>query len=284
MRMNRTMPEKLKNISRVNLRMRQGAVVFGDIVYEPGGDFGPRIQWDYQLVAMHSGSLDLRLDGGEIHVGAGQAVLLAPRHREHFLFSKTRQTHHGWCAIDAAAVPPALRRQLKNLRGPVPFAGSLSSLFQAGRVRAAAGNDALSSGFYLGLGLALLCDFALAAREGESRKIPGARALARMEDFICNEYGGSLSLGDLSRAAGVSRQHLAKLCREEGIAPPMGRLYAKRLEKAAELLAQTGLSIGEIATHCGFANAFHFSRKFKLAHGRGPLAWRKLRWAAGREN
>ena len=276
------MPALLKNISRENLRMRRGAVVFGDIVYEPGGVFGPRVQRDYQLVILHRGSLDLRLDKERIAVAAGQAILLNPGHREHFHFSTDRQTHHSWCAIDAKAVPPALRTLLRKARGPVAFVGSLSALFQAGRVAARQGEDALQAGFYLGLGLALLCDFALSVHEDELRKTPQTRALSQMENFICNEYGGSLSLDDIARAAGVSGPHLAKLCRMEGIASPMERLYAKRLETAADLLLHTGLSVGEIAERCGFTNQFHFSRKFKQAYDKPPRVFRKMRWEAKR--
>ena len=42
----------------------------------------------------------------------------------------------------------------------------------------------------------------------------------------------------------------------------------------------TGLSIKEIAEHCGFANAFHFSRKFKLAYGQSPRLWRSQKWSS----
>ena len=275
-----TMPVPLINLSHENLRKRRGAVVFGDTVYKPGGIYGPRIQRDYQLVILHSGSLDLRLDDGRVHAEAGQALLLSPGHREHFYFSLDRQTHHSWCAVDVKAVPRALRPLLRKARGPAAFAGSLPALFQTGRVTAAFGDESLQAGFYLGLGLALLCGFALGVHADEARKTPCALALSRMENFIHNEYGGSLSLGDIARASGASGQHLARLCREAGIAPPVERLYAKRLEAAAELLLRTGLSVGEVAGRCGFASVFHFSRRFKQAYDKPPLAFRKSRWAA----
>jgi AraC-like DNA-binding protein len=40
-----------------------------------------------------------------------------------------------------------------------------------------------------------------------------------------------------------------------------------------------GLSIKEIAERCEFANAFHFSRKLKLACGQSPHLWRSQEWS-----
>ena len=80
-----------------------------------------------------------------------------------------------------------------------------------------------------------------------------------MERFIAENYTQSLTLDRIARDAGVSRQHLLKLCRLSAKATPMDQLYAKRLEVASDLLRHTGLSIAEIAEQTGFLNQFHFS-------------------------
>lgn len=35
----------------------------GNIVYPPGGRYGPRLQADIQLVLLHTGSMEVRIDG-----------------------------------------------------------------------------------------------------------------------------------------------------------------------------------------------------------------------------
>src|ERR1700722_18205679 len=127
------MPEILTNISQVNLRMRRGAVVFGEVVYSPGGICGPRIQHDYQLVILHQGELELRLDGRPIEVAARHAILLVPGHREHFIFSRDRETHHSWCSVDANAVPQKLRRSLRSSCGPAPVDSRIEALMELGK-------------------------------------------------------------------------------------------------------------------------------------------------------
>ncbi|HEX3986356.1 MAG TPA: AraC family transcriptional regulator [Acidobacteriaceae bacterium] len=276
--------EKLSNIRQENLRMRRGATVIGDILYAPGGACGPRFQHDYQLVVIHQGYLDLRLDRESIHVAAGYGILLSPGHREHFLFSSDRETHHSWCAIAPRAVPRHLRSKFQTYRGPIPFAGRMLSLLEMSRRAqlSAATEEPLQDGFYLGLGLALFCDFALAVRSGHASNTKAEAILARMEQFIWEQHARHLSLHDIARAVGVSRQHLLKICRLNGKPTPISQLYSARLEIATDLLRQTGLSVNDIAGKCGFVSIFHFSRKFKEAYGKSPGTWRKQLWQAAK--
>ena len=274
------MPEVLKNISRVNLRKRRGDVVFGDVIYMPRGVCGPRTQPDYQLVVIHHGSLDLRLDGRKIAVGAGHAILLSPKRREHFLFSREAETHHSWCAISPSAVPAKMRRLFRSTSEPAPFGSHLATLLKMGKTApsSSSGNETLEDNYFLGLGLALLSGFAFQVQTGRKIQSPAEEALARLDDFVSREYASPLKLADLATAAGVSRQHLMKLFRERSWPTPTQYLYEKRLETALDWLSHTGLSIEEIALRCGFANAFHFSRKFRHAYGKSPRAWRTQAW------
>src|ERR1700674_1844479 len=100
--------EKLKNIRHENLRMRRGPTVIGDILYNPGGACGPRIQHDYQLVVVPTGYLDLLLDGQTTLAGPRRGILLSPGRREPFIFSGEHETPHSWFAIHPKAVPPVL--------------------------------------------------------------------------------------------------------------------------------------------------------------------------------
>jgi AraC-like DNA-binding protein len=276
------MPEILKNISRVNLRMRRGAVVFGEVLYSPGGICGPRVQHDYQLVILHRGELDLRLDDKRMEIAAPHGILLSPGHREHFIFSRDRETHHSWCSIDAGAIPHKLRRLLRSSGKPSLADSRIEALMELGKTTFFEGqaDPFLENTFHLSLGLALLTGFALGAHARIPVLSPGDRALARAEGFVLKEFGQRISLLDLATTAGVSRQHLLKLFRNRRGTTPTQYLYERRLWVAADQLTHTGLSIKEIAEQCGFANAFHFSRKFKEAYRMSPRAWRSQKWSS----
>jgi AraC-like DNA-binding protein len=276
-----TMPEILINISRTNLRMRRGNVVFGEVLYAPGGVCGPRVQRDYQLVVLHRGELDLHLDDRRIRIAAPHSILLSPRHREHFIFSREHETHHSWCSIDARAVPEKLRRLFRSSGKPMPIHSHTQLLMEFGQTTSFAGQPDLDieNSFYLNLGLALLTGHALSVQADIRVSTPVEQALSRAKQFILKEFRRDLSLKDLAAAANVSKPQLLKLFRNFMGTSPMEYLYKQRLSAAAEKLAHTGLAIKEIAQDCGFANEFHFSRKFKEAYAASPRAWRRQEWS-----
>jgi AraC family transcriptional regulator len=261
--------------------MRRGNVVFGEVLYGPQGICGPRVQRDYQLVVMHRGKLDLHLDDKRIQIAAPQSILLSPRHREHFIFTRDGETHHSWCSLDAKVVPEKLRRLFRSSCKPAPIDPHTQLLMELGKTLSFAGQpDAdTENSFYLNLGFALLTGYALFVRAKIQAAKPGELALSRAKQFILKEFGRSLSLNDLATAANVSKPQLLKLFRDFIGASPIQYLYEQRLCAAAEKLAHTGLSIKEIAQDCGFANEFHFSRKFKETYGKSPRVWRQQEWS-----
>lgn len=255
-----------------------GPVFFGDVTYPPGGALGPRTQGDFQLVIMHRGELELELDGRPIHVPAGCAILLYPGHREDFVFAREDQTRHSWCSITPEALPAPWSESLGRGSVPVPFGPRLSALLEI--ALAMPPSTQADHGVALGLALALCGEAArLARRQQLVPEAPhGDAAVAKARAFIQRELAQPLDLAQISRAAGVSRQHLLKLFRERGLPTPTEYLYARRLETAAHLLSHTGLSIAEISEQTGFTNPYHFSRKFSQTHGLSPRAWRQALW------
>ena len=83
------------------------------------------------------------------------------------------------------------------------------------------------------------------------------------------------SLERLARTAGLSRTLFAERFRERLGASPMRYLAAVRLQKARELLARGGCSVGEVAHRVGYASESAFNRAFREAFGAPPGAWRR---------
>jgi AraC family transcriptional regulator of arabinose operon len=272
-----------KRLTQTYVRMHRDSVTFGDLLYAKGGSFGPRLQMDFQLVVIHSGCLSLELDDETIDVPESHGILLSPGHREHFFFAQDRDTHHSWVAVAPHALNPELHAEFAALRGPIPFLGHMARLLAIVKRNAAPflGPVSLQNGLCQGLAISILCDFASAVSAGHKIATCSDMALLQMERFLDDRYARPLGLKDIARAAGVSQQHLLKLCRATGKPTPIKQLYAKRLEVAADLLLHTGFSVAEIAEQCGFVNQFHFSRKFKDSVGRSPLAWRNELWKSG---
>lgn len=85
------------------------------------------------------------------------------------------------------------------------------------------------------------------------------------------------TIDDLASVAGMSRARFAARFAELVGAPPISYLAHWRLLKGRALLADTAVSVEEIALRCGYASAASFSRRFKQEFGTGPGAYRKSR-------
>ena len=130
--------------------------------------------------------------------------------------------------------------------------------------------------------LALLAH--LAHRYGETPMEPRLRrgGLAswqerRVKELLTTRLDGEISLEELAREAGLTRSHFARAFKVTTGQPPHRWLMARRIERAEDFLANSRLSLAEIATLCGFASQSHFTRVFANATGQSPGDWRRER-------
>ena len=94
-------------------------------------------------------------------------------------------------------------------------------------------------------------------------------------DYIHDHIGESLELGSISRAAGLSEFHFARLFKAATGVTPFQFVTRTRIERAKELLRKTRLPIFEIAERVGYKKPSHFSARFRTVSGCGPDAYRK---------
>ena len=86
-----------------------------------------------------------------------------------------------------------------------------------------------------------------------------------------------LSADELAEAAGVSVGHLFRVFRAEYGCGPIRAIELVRLARSAVALQRSNASLGVVAAQHGFANAYHFSRRFAQAYGMPPGAFRRQR-------
>ncbi|WP_315832577.1 GlxA family transcriptional regulator [Bradyrhizobium prioriisuperbiae] len=99
------------------------------------------------------------------------------------------------------------------------------------------------------------------------------RVLAEMEATLEEPA----ELQQLAEIAGVSLRQLERLFASH-MQETVSECYLRiRLEKAAELLRKTGLSVTAVGVACGFQSSSHFSRTFKARYGKTPSAERRRR-------
>jgi AraC-like DNA-binding protein len=257
--------------------VRSPRVTFGQVRYQPGGYCGPRVQRDYQLVLLYSGSCDLHVGSSSRSLKVGNVYLLKPGHREHFLFDAARHTHHFWCSAAPAHVGAALRQSLDAAppEGQPPsecFTRLVSAAFLLRPGRSPAAEQVVDT-----LSQALFCEFlnmAAHARQMSRDDASVVRALRHMEDHLAAPD----CLAGARSAAGCSVNALSYKFLAAVGATPARHLWRLRAEKGLELLADTGLSVAEIADRCGFKNPFHFSRCVRRLQSLSPREVRRRAW------
>jgi AraC family transcriptional regulator len=95
-------------------------------------------------------------------------------------------------------------------------------------------------------------------------------------DFIHDHIQESLELRSISRAAGLSEFHFARLFKAATGVTPLQFVTRTRMDRAKQLLRKTRLPIFEIAERVGYQKPSHFSARFRAVLGCGPDAYRKF--------
>jgi AraC-like DNA-binding protein len=101
-----------------------------------------------------------------------------------------------------------------------------------------------------------------------------ASVLRRAERFIWDNYTRKISLQEIAAAAGLSAPYFSTIFKEEMGENLSSYLNRLRVEKARHMLAETDLTLSEIASSCGFEDQSWFSKIFKSFTGISPGKYR----------
>jgi AraC family transcriptional regulator len=122
----------------------------------------------------------------------------------------------------------------------------------------------------------------LLAAEDRRREPQKVGALARWRlkraiDYFEAEIGKPVRLAAVASSAGLTRMHFAAQFRAATGLSPHEYLVRRRIERAQEMLTETGMSLVDIALSVGFQTQSHFTSVFKRYTGQPPRAWRESR-------
>ncbi len=84
-----------------------------------------------------------------------------------------------------------------------------------------------------------------------------------------------LPVSEAARLAGISERQMHRLFQDHLGESPSRFYLGIRLERAAQLLAQSDMSVVEIAFACGFSSGSHLSTRFKHRFGQSPRDFRR---------
>lgn len=239
----------------------------GTVVYPPGGRLGHRIQNDLQLVLLHTGSMDILIDGIMHQIPKGHVTLLKPGHSEKFYFSKSEETWHRWISVTSDQQQSEIIKQLEQFPRYIPISDQMNQITS---LMLAVSQD------YREHNKEVLCSLGESAiwlymteclHQSRSKIHP---AVLKAKEIIHRKYSDELSLKEIAQESHVCPEHLIRLFQKHEQITPIQYLWNYRLECGLRLLRNTGLQIGEIALQTGFKTSYHFSRTIKLKTGKTP--------------
>jgi len=271
------MSAPIRFLSHVRRLCSAEMVTFGEVTYPPGGSCGPRVQPDYQLVAIYEGEAHILIDDQTNYLPPHHVALMRPGHREFFQFAVQTATRHAWCAVHPSLLDAPLVEALVGAPFCLPLTPRLHSLIELG-LSLTPSELATAHSLLAQLGLCALLLYAFEADQAAIQTLTPL-VLIRAQQFIEANLASPMRLNDIARAVHVSAAHLVKLFRRHLGVTPMRYLWDVRVRRGAQLLIQSGLSVSEVAERCGFRSQFHFSRAIKRRYGLSPRALRRRAWS-----
>jgi AraC family transcriptional regulator len=119
------------------------------------------------------------------------------------------------------------------------------------------------------------------ARHLHRRSIPSyvlaPNVIARLRDYVTAHLGERILVADLARNTGLSPNYFAQSFTKQTGSSPHKFVMGLRVQRAAELLTCSKLSIAEIALDCGYSNQQHMCNVLRRHLGTTPSQIRALR-------
>ncbi|MCR5217815.1 helix-turn-helix transcriptional regulator [Treponema sp.] len=88
--------------------------------------------------------------------------------------------------------------------------------------------------------------------------------------FINKNYSKKLTRKNLADQVGVTDDYLSRVFNQEMGIPLWSYLNLLRLNAARELLEQTGISVKQVSSQCGFESSSYFTNCFTKKYGMSP--------------
>lgn len=109
----------------------------------------------------------------------------------------------------------------------------------------------------------------------EPQLTTGNRQCAAVKRYIDQHFKEALSLGQLAEKAHMDKYYLAHTFKEEYGTSPINYMITRRIVESKYLLAETDLSLSQIAQLLGFSSPSYFSQAFRKNQGLSPIDYRK---------
>lgn len=234
-----------------------------------------------ELVLMTGGHAAFTIGGEAYTVKTGDLILFDRGIEHEELYPQHAGGETYYCAALRLFAPEKETRAAERIRQqPVLHTGVLYKRMAAlmegiySECRDARGGAAqVCEGYLRVISVYLLRLLGLAEAGGKEKS--ASPIIREVKSYIDAHFTESLQLKDIAGAHYISRFYLSHIFKEETGYSPIHYLIGRRIEEARRLLADTQMSIQDIALCVGYDNPSHFNSLFRRTTGMSAAAYRR---------
>lgn len=249
----------------------------------PLHSYGPHARNHYLFHYVISGKGTLFANEQVYEITAGHGFLVVPGQITTYRADEREPWEYTWIEFDGLRAQESLR--LAGISGKEPIFTPANQ--EAGeklcqQMLYIVNNGTAEPTHLIGHGFLFLSQLVESSAHQRTQNVRRLRDFYIKEalTFIEDNYHRDVSVEEIAAFCGLNRSYFGKVFRETMGESPQTFLLHYRMAKAAQLLKETRLSVGEIAQQVSYDNQLHFSRAFKKVHGVSPREYRQTHFVA----
>ena len=239
------------------------------------GSYRPRGRSDYHILYVTGGSCFVDFGEGETEVGEGNIIFYPPRVSQKYAFKAEIPSSYYYLHFSGSAAGELMKKFA--LDSPITFVGKHLSV--ESRLLELIDEFRLKRPFYeyscaahlLGV-LSLLAEKASLA----SLASPVSRSdITEVRRYMHASIGKNITVSELAARCNLSESRFSHVFKEQMGISAVSYLSKIRIERAAELLESTDMSVCDVGLAVGFETQSYFCRFFKREVGVSPSEYRR---------
>lgn len=274
------------------------------IEYQTGGQVGPRIIYDHELIYCMAGAADFLDNGKPYHLEKGGLIYHRPYVQNTMTVAKdgyfhAHCIHFDWVIPDENSnfaaqevyLQNASREVLRRLEPrpnyeisesylqtlteglPYPEASVLMRKIYQSFIRQDVFAPLQTRACFLEL-MALVLQTRMSA-QGTQRKHENKETIDFAVAYLRQHYGSPVTVPQLAAHFDFSPKYFGSMFKTVTGMAMQKYLLDLRIGEAKTLLLHSQMTLQEIAERCGFSDAFYFNRQFKAREGITPGRYRR---------
>lgn len=252
---------------------------FGWQACDPSHYWGPGVRDSYIVHYIHEGKGTVFMADRQYELTQGQGFVIFPDTLIHYEADEKQPWTYSWFGFRGVHAKTFMQRAQLSSERPIFDARDLDIFDRLYAEMVQASTRTGGDVFNQSLLYRLIAELIASSPAGEQVQRP----LSTKEEYIRQavqfmeiRYSQRTSILDIARAVGLDRTYLSGLFKERYGKSLQAFFLEYRMNRAAELLQHSSLSVSEVAHSVGYTDPLLFSKMFKRVTGVSPKESRSM--------